>query len=80
MSDIQSISQNNYILQAPPPSATMFTTALEYDGDKISGYAGSAFAQPSLSSLNEANVNNIIVTASLPATPDANTLYLIPEA
>ena len=40
---IQSIAQNNYILQAPPPTATMFTTELEYDGDKISGYAGSAF-------------------------------------
>ena len=33
-----------------------------------------------LSATNDANVNNIIVTASLPATPDANTLYLIPEA
>lgn len=32
-----------------------------------------------LSSLNDANVNNIVVTASLPSTPDANTLYLIPE-
>lgn len=39
----------------------------------------SANAQPSLSSLNDASVNNIIVTASLPATPDANTLYFIPE-
>lgn len=39
----------------------------------------SANAQPSLSSLNDAGVNNIIVTASLPATPDANTLYFIPE-
>lgn len=27
-----------------------------------------------------ASVNNIVYTASLPATPDANTLYLIPEA
>ena len=33
-----------------------------------------------LSATNDANVNNIVVTASLPATPDANTLYLIPEA
>ena len=32
-----------------------------------------------LSATNDANVNNIIVTASLPSTPDANTLYLIPE-
>ena len=33
----------------------------------------------SLSSLNDANISNIIVTASLPDTPDTNTLYLIPE-
>ena len=33
-----------------------------------------------LSATNDANVNNIVVTASLPSTPDANTLYLIPEA
>ena len=33
-----------------------------------------------LSATNDANVNNIVVTASLPDTPDANTLYLIPEA
>lgn len=32
-----------------------------------------------LSATNDANVNNIIVTASLPSTPDSNTLYLIPE-
>ena len=32
-----------------------------------------------LSATNDANVNNIVVTASLPSTPDANTLYLIPE-
>lgn len=39
-----------------------------------------ASAIPTLSSLNDANVSNIVVTASLPDTPDANTLYLIPEA
>lgn len=33
-----------------------------------------------LSATNDANVNNIVVTASLPSSPDANTLYLIPEA
>lgn len=33
-----------------------------------------------LSATNDANVNNIVVTASLPITPDSNTLYLIPEA
>ena len=53
----------------------------EYDStNKISAINGSAVAQPTLSSLNTSNVNNIIVTASLPSTPDANTLYLIPEA
>ena len=40
---IQSIAQNNYILQAPPDSSYMNVSGLEYDGDKISGYAGSAF-------------------------------------
>ena len=53
----------------------------EYDStNKISAINGSALAQPTLSSLNAANVNNVIVTASLPSTTDANTLYLIPEA
>ena len=53
----------------------------EYDtSNKISAINGSAIAQPTLSSLNTANVNNVIVTASLPSTTDANTLYLIPEA
>ena len=33
-----------------------------------------------LSALNDASANNIVLTASLPATPDANTLYLIPES
>ena len=32
-----------------------------------------------LSATNDANVNNIVITASLPSTPDANTIYLIPE-
>lgn len=53
----------------------------QYDSsNKISAINNSAVAQPSLSSLNTAAVNNIVVTASLPSTPDANTLYLIPEA
>ena len=39
---IQSISQGNYILANDRPD-TMYTSGLEYDGDKISGYAGSAF-------------------------------------
>lgn len=40
---IQAIATNNYILAAPVGSGYMETSALEYDGDKISGYAGSAF-------------------------------------
>jgi hypothetical protein len=40
---IQTISQGNYLLAAPIGSGYMETSALEYDGDKISGYAGSAF-------------------------------------
>lgn len=77
---IQSIAQNNYILQAPTPTATMFTTELEYDGDKISGYAGSAFKAgtdlefgytdaDTISSINnsaitDASLNNIVQTNS----------------
>jgi hypothetical protein len=80
MSEIQSIAQNNYILQAPPPTATMFTTELEYDGDKISGYAGSAFKAgtdlefgytdaDTISSINnsaitDVSLNNIVQTNS----------------
>lgn len=77
---IQSIAQNNYILQAPPPTATMFTTELEYDGDKISGYAGSAFkagtdlefgydSADNISAINnsaltDVSLNNIVQTNS----------------
>jgi hypothetical protein len=77
---IQSIAQNNYILQSPPPTATMFTTELEYDGDKISGYAGSAFKAgtdlefgytdaDTISSINnsaitDVSLNNIVQTNS----------------
>jgi hypothetical protein len=80
MSEIQSIATNNYILQAPPPTATMFTTELEYDGDKISGYAGSAFKAgtdlefgytdaDTISSINnsaltDVSLNNIVQTNS----------------
>jgi len=80
MSEIQSIAQNNYILQAPPPTATMFTTELEYDGDKISGYAGSAFkagtdlefgydSADNISAINnsaltDVSLNNIVQTNS----------------
>jgi len=77
---IQSIAQNNYILQAPPQTATMFTTELEYDGDKISGYAGSAFkagtdlefgydSADNISAINnsaltDVSLNNIVQTNS----------------
>ena len=77
---IQSIAQNNYILQAPTPTATMFTTELEYDGDKISGYAGSAFkagtdlefgydsadhiSAINNSALTDVSLNNIVQTNS----------------
>jgi hypothetical protein len=77
---IQTISQNNYILQAPPSTSTMFTTELEYDGDKISGYAGSAFkagtnlefgydSADNISAINnsaitDVSLNNIVQTNS----------------
>lgn len=41
---IQAIATNNYLLAAPVGSGYMETSALEYDGDMISGYSGSAFA------------------------------------
>lgn len=40
---IQAIATNNYLLATPIGSGYMETSALEYDGDKISGYSGSAF-------------------------------------
>jgi len=80
MSEINAIATNNYILQAPPPTATMFTTELEYDGDKISGYAGSAFkagtdlefgydSDDNISAINnsaitDVSLNNIVQTNS----------------
>jgi hypothetical protein len=80
MSEINAIATNNYILQAPPPTATMFTTELEYDGDKISGYAGSAFkagtdlefgydSADNISAINnsaltDVSLNNIVQTNS----------------
>ena len=69
---IQSISQGNYIL----------ATQQEVSHDNTlsgNGMADSPLGVM-LSATNDANVNNIVVTASLPSTPDANTLYLIPEA
>ena len=68
---IQSIAQNNYIL----------ATQQEVSHDNTLSGNGMADSPLSviLSATNDANVNNIVVTASLPSTPDANTLYLIPE-
>jgi hypothetical protein len=43
MSEINAIATNNYLLATPVGSGYMETSALEYDGDKISGYSGSAF-------------------------------------
>lgn len=69
---IQSIAQNNYIL----------ATQKEVSHDNTLSGNGTVDSPLSviLSSTNDANVNNIVVTAALPDTPDANTLYLIPEA
>lgn len=70
--NIQSISQGNYIL----------ATQKEVSHDSSLSGNGTVDSPLGviLSATNDANVNNIIVTASLPSTPDANTLYLIPEA
>lgn len=32
------------------------------------------------SSLYDANIQNVVITASLPQDPDPNTVYMIPEA
>lgn len=68
---IQSIATNNYIL------------ATQQEVSHDNSLSGNGMADSPLgvilSATNDANVNNIVVTASLPSTPDANTLYLIPE-
>lgn len=69
---IQSIAQNNYILATQQEVSHDNTLSGNGNVDSPMGVI--------LSATNDANVNNIIVTSSLPATPDANTLYLIPEA
>lgn len=68
---IQSISQGNYILATQQEVSHDNTLSGNGTVDSPLGVM--------LSATNDANVNNIIVTASLPSTPDANTLYLIPE-
>ena len=70
--EIQSIATNNYIL----------ATQQEVSHDNTLSGTGMADSPLGviLSATNDANVNNIVVTAALPDTPDANTLYLIPEA
>ena len=69
---IQSIAQNNYILATPQEVSHDNTLSGNGTVDSPLGVI--------LSATNDANVNNIVVTASLPSTPDANTLYFIPEA
>jgi hypothetical protein len=72
MSEINAIATNNYLL----------ATQQEVSHDNTLSGSGTTASPLSvvLSGTNDANVNNIVVTASLPSTPDANTLYLIPEA
>jgi len=77
----ESYVQTNSAVLTGMIDAKQDTLTFGYDTqNKISAINNSALAQPTLSSLNDANVNNIVVTAGLPSTPDANTLYLIPEA
>ena len=72
MSEIQSIATNNYLLATQQEVSHDNTLSGNGTVDSPLGVV--------LSGTNDANVNNIVVTASLPSTPDANTLYLIPEA
>lgn len=71
MSEIQSIAQNNYIL----------ATQQEVSHDNTLSGNGTSSSPLGIvtSALYEAGISNIVLTASLPAEPDANTLYMIPE-
>ena len=68
---IQSIAQNNYILATQ--QAVSHDNTLSGNGtvDSPLGVIASA--------LYDAGISNIVMTASLPAEPDATTLYMIPE-
>jgi len=71
-----------YINNKPVLSAYAYTSAVDnkLDTSSFSDVSSTFLTGVNLSSLNDAGVNNIVYTASLPAEPDANTLYLIPEA
>ena len=68
---IQSISQGNYILATQ--QEVSHDSTLSGNGTSASplGVIASAFY--------DAGISNIVMTAALPAEPDATTLYLIPE-
>lgn len=68
---IQAISQGNYILATQ--QAVSHDASLSGNGTVESPLGIIA------SALYDAGISNIIMTASLPAEPDATTLYLIPE-
>lgn len=71
------IWNDRYILQAPPPASTMFTTELEYDGDKISGYAGSAFKAGTDLEFGYDSADNIsAINNSAISTTPSQKLYL----
>ena len=71
MSEINAIATNNYLLATQQEVSHDNTLSGNGTVDSPLGVV--------LSATNDANVNNIVVTAALPDTPDANTLYLIPE-
>lgn len=73
---IQAISQGNYILQAPPASSYMNLSGLEYDGDKISGYAGSAFKAGTELEFEYDSADNIsAINSSAISTTPSQALY-----
>ena len=73
---IQAISQGNYILQAPPASSYMNLSGLEYDGDKISGYAGSAFKAGTDLEFEYDSADNIsAINSSAISTTPSQALY-----
>lgn len=72
----------SFIRNKPVLSAYAYTSAVDnkLDTSSFSDVSSTFLTGVNLSSLNDAGVNNIVLTASLPGSPDVNTLYLIPEA
>jgi hypothetical protein len=77
VSGASGISVNNNVISLDNPVGLVAGTNVTIE---VSGSSAVINATaPSLSSLNTAGISDIQVVTALPATPDSNTLYLIPE-